>query len=121
MEKSTQLQREEQTIDATDKSLGRLASDIAVLLMGKHRPSYEPHIDGGARVIVKNISFMKLTGKKAEQKIYYRNTGYPGGIRTTLSRDLLQNDPAKLLRMSVRKMLPDNKLRNNMLKRLIIQ
>lgn len=118
---SNNFQRDVQTIDATGQSLGRLASTVASMLMGKHLPTFERHIDHGARVIVKNIAQIKLTGKKVEQKVYYRNTGYPGGIRTTLAKDLIKNDPAQLLRMAVRKMLPNNTLRTNMLKRLIIE
>jgi|SRR3989339_662774 len=115
------IKREEHIIDATDRPLGRIASEISVFLCGKNKPQYEPHHDTGDFVKVQNIQYMKLTGKKLQQKVYYRNTGYPGGIRTTLARDLLKNNPEKLLRMSVRDMLPKNTLRTNRLKRLIIE
>ena len=115
------IKREEHTIDATGRPLGRLASDIAVLLRGKNKPSFQPHTDCGDIVRVQNVGALILTGKKTEQKVYHRYTGYPGGIRTTQAKDLLENEPAKMLRMSVRLMLPDVKFRAEMLKRLIIE
>lgn len=116
-----EIKREQIIVDATDKPLGRLASEIAVLLRGKHKPSYQPHIDGGDIVVVQNVGHLVLTGKKGDQKQYHRYTGYPGGIRTESMGDLHEENPAKLLKMSVRLMLPDNKLRKNMMKRLIIE
>lgn len=113
--------REEHIIDATDKVLGRLASEIAILLRGKHKPSFQPHIDSGDSVRVKNVKYMKLTGKKEFKKVYFRNTGYPGGIRTESLKDLINKNPEKLLKMCVRKMLPNNKLRPKLLKRLIVE
>ena len=114
------MERETHTIDATGKSLGRLASEIAQLLRGKHKPSYQPHLDLGDTVVVTNVAAMQLTGKKVDQKEYHRATGYPGNLKTVGMKELYENEPAKLLRMSVRGMLPDNKLRNGMLKRLTI-
>src|SRR5690606_26125387 len=80
--------RETHIIDATDRPVGRLASEIATLLRGKHKTSFEPHIDGGDIVVVKNAKYMRLSGKKMEQKLYHRSTRYPGGIRTTQAKDL---------------------------------
>lgn len=109
------------TIDATGKSLGRLASEVAVILRGKHRATFEPHMLNGDAVVVTNIGLMKVTGKKEKQKVYYRNTGFLGGIRTKLLRDLKKDTPGVLLKMTVKGMLPDNKLRQEMMKRLTIQ
>jgi large subunit ribosomal protein L13 len=114
-------QRATHIIDATDRPMGRLASEIAVLLRGKHKTSFEPHLDSGDIVLVKNVKYMKLTGKKMEQKVYHRSTLYPGGIRTTQAKELMEKDPAKLLKMSVRLMLPETTHRANQLKRLTFE
>lgn len=121
MKKQPIITRNEHTIDATGQSMGRLASQIAVLLRGKNKASFEPHIDGGDVVRIQNVDKMKMTGNKEENKVYYRHTRYPGGIKTESLRDLNQNKPGQLLKMCVRKMLPDNTLRKEMLKRLIIE
>lgn len=115
------MERNTHTIDATGKIAGRLASQIAVLLQGKHKTSYQPNIDGGDRVEVINVKQIKFSGKKLSQKIYYRTTGYPGGIRTTHLKDLMANDPTKALRKIVLNMLPKNKFRPNRMKRLNIK
>lgn len=112
---------QEHTINAEGKSVGRLASDIIGVLRGKHIPSFERHLDRGDIVIVKNVGKMELTGKKREQKIYYRNTGYPGGIRTQRAGALMEQNPAQVLRHAVYGMLPSNKLREQIMKRLIIE
>lgn len=117
----TQVQRNTHTIDATDVSLGRLASQIATLLRGKNKPTYQPHIDEGDTVVVKNIKYLKLTGKKADQEFRYRHTGYPGGIIATRLSHMKKNNPDKLLRLAVEGMLPDTRLRKGMLKRLVIE
>lgn len=114
------IERTVHTIDATGQSLGRLASEIATLLRGKHKPSFMPHIDGGDIVKVVNVGEMKLTGKKMVQKEYHRATGYPGNLKTTSMKKLFEENPEQLLRQSVRGMLPDNKLRPQQLKRLNI-
>ena len=115
------MERRKHTIDATNKAPRRLASEIAVLLRGKNKTSFAPHLDNGDEVVVKNVGKMKFTGKKLNQKIYFRNTGYPGGIRTEKAGDLMKNNPAKVLLVAVRLMLPDVKFRSKMLKRLIIE
>jgi len=114
------MERNTHTIDATGKIAGRLASEIAILLQGKHKVSYQSHIDGGDKVAVTNVKQMKFSGKKLAQKVYHRTTGYPGGIRTTQLKDLMANNPAEALRKVVLNMLPKNKFRPNRMKRLII-
>lgn len=108
-------------IDASHKSLGRLAAEIAIILQGKNQPSYLPYQASANKVQVQNISQIRLTGKKEEQKKYFHFSGYPGGIRMTSMKELKKDNPALLLRMTVRGMLANTKLRNNMMKRLIIE
>jgi large subunit ribosomal protein L13 len=114
------MNREKYTIDATGKSVGRLATNIANLLRGKNKPEFTPHLDQGAVVEVNNITKLKFTGKKFEQKKYYHYSGYPGGMKEEVLENVFEKDPDKVLRKAVRNMLPDNKLRKNMIKRLII-
>ncbi|MBI4812135.1 50S ribosomal protein L13 [Candidatus Falkowbacteria bacterium] len=108
-------------IDATGKAAGRLATQIAIILRGKNKPEYEPHLDKGDAVEVSNIDKLKFTGKKLEQKKYFRYSGYPGGLKTTKLSELKEKEPAQILKRAVKQMLPANKLRNNMMKRLIIK
>lgn len=106
------------TIDASGKSLGRLASEIAIILMGKHKPSFVPYKDLGDIVIVKNVEKIKFTGKKLEQKKYYHHTGYPGSLKIKKLKELFEKNPKDVLIKAVSRMLPKNKLRKNMIKRL---
>jgi len=106
-------------VDGTDKIVGRLASDIAVRLMGKHRPTYTPHIDTGDFVVVTNADKVKFTGKKWEQKKYTWYTGYPRQ-RSITAGDQLEKHPERILREAVRRMLPKNKLARQMLSKLKI-
>ena len=115
-----QLQREIHKIDATGQPLGRLAVKIATILRGKHKPSFVPNQDLGDFVVVENIKDIKITGKKLENKIYYRHTGYPGGLKEEKMKDLRQRKPGEILRRAVYGMLPKNKLRAKMIKRLKI-
>ncbi|PIR13012.1 50S ribosomal protein L13 [Candidatus Falkowbacteria bacterium CG11_big_fil_rev_8_21_14_0_20_39_10] len=108
-------------IDATDKTVGRLATQIATFLRGKNKPEYLPYLDLGDIVEVANISKLKFTGKKLEQKKYYRYSGYPGGMKETKIKNLYEQKPDEVLRRAVREMLPPTKLRNGMMKRLIIK
>ena len=108
-------------IDAKDKPLGRLASQIALLLQGKNLPSYEPRKVGGNRVVVKNVSQLKVTGDKASQKVYYRHSGKPGHLKQKKFRDVFRETPERVLLNAVKGMLPRNKLRNERLKLLIIE
>ncbi len=107
-------------IDASNKILGRLASKISIILQGKHKPTYTPHLLCGDKVVVINASKIRLTGKKMEQKIYRFYSGYPGGLKEIRARDLFSKDPARLLELAVRRMLPDNKLRKLMMRNLYI-
>jgi len=110
--------RQTHTIDATGKVLGRLASQIAILLMGKHKKDYDPSKDMGDFVIVKNVDKIKLTGKKLEKEIYYRHSGYIGGLKEIPIKRIFEKNPAFLLKKAVYGMLPKNKLRKRMIKRL---
>ena len=112
------MKRETRTIDATGKPLGRLACEITILLRGKQRSNFVPHLDGGDFVVVKNVDKIKLTGKKMEQKVYEHYSGYPGGLKTRKYKDVFAKNPAWILKRAVRGMLPDNKLRKPMLSRL---
>lgn len=105
-------------IDAKGKILGRLASEIAILLRGKHKPNFVPYKDMGDFVIVKNVDKLKFTGKKLEQKKYYRHSGYPGGLKEIPLKKLFQQRPQQVLRKAVWGMLPKNKLRKKQIKRL---
>ncbi len=107
-------------IDAKDKILGRLASQIAVLLMGKHKPTYTPHIDSGDFVVVVNADKIKVTGKKMTDKIYYWHSGYPGGLKQRTLKQMLEKNPTRVLYLAVKRMLPKNKLQAKRLKRLKI-
>jgi len=105
-------------VDASGVSLGRLASEIAVVLMGKHKPEYTPHVDTGDYVIVVNASQVGLTGNKASQKMKLRYTGYPGGLRAEPYGRLRERRPEALVEDAVRRMLPKNRLGRVMLKKL---
>ena len=112
------IKRKTHTIDATDQVLGRLATQIATLLIGKGKESYRPNDDNGDIVIVKNTKKMKITGKKLDQKLYYHHSGYPGGLKTKKMGDVFKNDPNQVLHKAVYNMLPKNKLRKPRIKRL---
>lgn len=114
------IQRNTHTIDATDRILGRLATEIAVLLRGKHKPDFYPNKDMGDFVVVKNINKIKVTGKKFDKKIYYHYTGYLGGLKKSPFKKLFEENPANVLKKAVFGMLPQNKLRAEQIKRLKI-
>src|SRR3989304_7186357 len=116
--KLSQLKRDWHLIDAEGKILGRLSGEIAQLLMGKGKPYFVRYLDCGDYVVVKNAQKVKLTGKKAEQKKYYRHSGYPGGFKTDPFKKWLVEKPEQIIIHAVRGMLPQNKLRDQMLKRL---
>jgi large subunit ribosomal protein L13 len=107
-------------IDAQGRILGRLASEIARRLRGKHKPIYTPYVDTGDFVIVVNAEQVSLTGKKLSDKVYYHHSGYPGGLKKTYTGKLLKDDPEKVLLYAVRGMLPKNSLGRKMLKKLKI-
>jgi large subunit ribosomal protein L13 len=105
-------------VDAGDAPLGRLASEVASLLRGKHKPTYAPHIDGGDYVVVVNASRVKVTGRKDTDKIYYRHSGYPGGLRAASFSRVRETQPERLIEAAVRGMLPKTKLGKQMLSKL---
>jgi large subunit ribosomal protein L13 len=114
--------RKSSKIDATGKSVGRLASEVATLLIGKHRVDYMPNMDMGNFVRVENAAQMKVTGKnKMKQKTYYRHSGYAGGLKEETLQSLWAKNPSEVLRRSVSRMIPKNKLRNERMKRLTIK
>ena len=105
-------------IDATDKPLGRIATEVAKLLRGKHKPTFTPHIDTGDHVIIINCKDVKLTGNKLDQKIYRHHSGYIGGMKETPARVMLENKPEKAMMLAVKGMLPHNSLGRAQLKKL---
>ena len=105
-------------VDASDKTLGRLSTNIAKILMGKNKPEYTPHNDVGDYVVVINAEKIKVTGDKNEQKMYYRHTGYPGGIKSQNFNDLISLYPDRIITSAVKGMLPKNKLSNSVIKKL---
>jgi large subunit ribosomal protein L13 len=104
--------------DAEGQVLGRLASEIAHVLRGKHKPIFSPHVDTGDFVVVVNAEKVKLTGNKREQKVYYHHTGYPGGIKSTTIEKLLAAKPDEVIKKAVRGMLPKNRLGRRVFKKL---
>jgi large subunit ribosomal protein L13 len=107
-------------IDATGKPLGRLASEVARRLRGKHKAEYTPHVDTGDYIVVINASQVAVTGNKATDKIYYRHTGYPGGLKSASFEKLMQKDPTAAISYAVKGMLPKNPLGRAMFKKLKI-
>lgn len=105
-------------VDAEGQTLGRLASKIAPILRGKHKPIYTPHLDTGDFVIVINAEKVRVTGRKLDQKFYHRHSGYPGGLTSISLRDQLDRHPERVLQAAVRGMLPKNKLGRQMIKKL---
>lgn len=108
-------------VDAKNKNLGRLATEIAQALQGKNSVAYEPRLEGGVRVVVKNVNDMRISGRKAEDKMYYRHTGYMGHMKEKTYRQIAEKDMAKVLRTAVHGMLPKNFLRDKRLTKLIIE
>jgi len=105
-------------VDAGEKVLGRLATEIAVILRGKNKPIFTPHMDAGDYVVVVNADKVILTGNKLEKKIYYRHSGYPGGLKKTTAGDMLEKKPERLIRLAVKGMLPKNSLGRRQLTKL---
>lgn len=118
---SNGAERKTHTIDATGKVSGRLATGIIFLLRGKNKATFLPYKDEGDFVLVKNVRKLKFTGKKFEQKKYYHHTGYLGGLKETSLKKIFEKNPAEILRKAVFGMLPKNKLRAKMIKRLKIE
>jgi len=118
MAKPAETVRTWYVVDAADQTLGRLSSEVASILRGKHKPTYTPHVDTGDFVIVINADKIKLTGNKLDQKKYQHHSGYPGGLKEMTYRVLLQKRPEKAIELAVKGMLPHNRLGAKMLKKL---
>ncbi len=112
------IERKWYTVDASGKVLGRLASDVAYILHGKHKPIFSPHLDIGDHVIVINADKVAVTGDRLDQKMYYTHSGFPGGLRTTSLQRMLDTHPERVIENAVRGMLPRNKLGDAMIKKL---
>jgi large subunit ribosomal protein L13 len=118
MAKPNEIDRKWYVIDAEDKVLGRLATEVATILRGKHKPIYTPHVDTGDFVIIINADKIKLTGKKLEQKQYRYHTGYPGGLKSVSYKRMMDKNPEKAVQLAVKGMLPKNSLGRQMIKKL---
>lgn len=116
--KKEDIERQWFIVDATDQTLGRMASQIATILRGKHKPIFTPHIDTGDYVIVVNAEKIHVTGNRLDDKMYYRHSGYPGGLKTKSLREMLKDKPEYVISEAVRRMLPKNNLGRLMLKKL---
>ena len=116
--RASDVEHQWHVVDASGKTLGRLASQIATLLMGKHKAIYVPYLDTGDYVIVLNAAKVRVTGKKAKQKVYYRHSGYPGGIKAITFEKMLAAHPTRVIEHAVRGMLPRNRLGRAMFKKL---
>lgn len=118
--KPATVQRDWYLVDATNQVLGRLAADIASRLRGKHKPEYTPHVDTGDYIVVVNVEKIRVTGKKARDKMYYHHTGYPGGIKSISFEKLIDKAPERTLEAAVKGMLPKGPLGREMIKKLKI-
>jgi large subunit ribosomal protein L13 len=116
--KASEIERQWHVIDASGKILGKLATEAAKLLMGKHKPTFSRHLDTGDFVVIINAEKVRFTGKKAEQKLYHSHSGYPGGLKTINLERLMQTHPTRVIEHAVKGMLPHNRLGAKMLKKL---
>jgi large subunit ribosomal protein L13 len=116
--KAKDVERQWHVIDASGKTLGKLATQVANLLMGKHKPTFVPYLDTGDFVIVLNATKVKVTGKKPKQKTYYRHSGYPGGIKAETYEEMMAAHPTRVIEHAVKGMLPHNRLGRAMFKKL---
>jgi large subunit ribosomal protein L13 len=116
--KASDIKRQWHLIDASGQILGKVATQAASLLMGKHKPIFTRHLDTGDFVVVINAGKVRFTGKKAEQKLYYRHSGYPGGLKSISLGRLMETDPTRVIEHAVKGMLPHNRLGAQMLKKL---
>ena len=120
MAKKGEIERKWYVVDASDKIVGRLATKIATILRGKHKPVYTPHVDTGDFVIVINAEKVKFTGNKLDKKFYYRHSGYIGGLKEISAKDLLEKKPEEIIKLAVKGMLPKGRLGRKLLKKLKI-
>jgi large subunit ribosomal protein L13 len=116
--KASEIRRERHVIDAKDRVLGRLATEVARLLMGKHKPMFSRNLDVGDYVVVINADKVRVTGNKAEQKTYYRHSGYPGGLKSINFEKLMQTNPTRVVEQAIRGMLPHTRLGASTMKKL---
>jgi large subunit ribosomal protein L13 len=116
--KADDIQRDWVVVDANDQTLGRLATQISTLMLGKHKPGFTPGVEMGDYVIVVNAAHIKVTGNKLDEKMYHRHTGYPGGIKSTKLRDLLANNPERVIEKAVWGMLPHNRMGRHLMRKL---
>jgi len=116
--KKGEVERKWYVVDADGQVLGRLASRVASVLRGKHKPQYTPFLDTGDHVIVVNAAKVRLTGNKREKKVYYSHSGYPGGLKQTTCKEMMEKHPERVVMMAVKGMLPHNALGRAMLKKL---
>ncbi len=116
--KASEIERGWHVIDATDQVLGRLATRVTRLLMGKHKPIFTRNLDTGDYVLILNAEKIRVTGNKAKQKVYYRHSGYPGGLKTITYEKLMETKPTRIIEHAVKGMLPHTKLGNSMMKKL---
>ncbi len=116
--KASDIERQWHVIDASGKVLGRLATQAASLLMGKHKPIFSRHLDTGDFVVIINADKVRFTGNKAEQKLYYRHSGYPGGLKSISLEKMLETNPSRVIEHAVKGMLPHNRLGAQMMKKL---
>jgi large subunit ribosomal protein L13 len=116
--KASEIKRQWHSIDASGRVLGKVATEAAGLLMGKHKPIFTRHLDSGDFVVITNAEKVRLTGNKTKQKLYYRHSGYPGGLKSISLEKLSQTDPTRVIEYAVKGMLPKNRLRDGMMKRL---
>ena len=116
--KPAEVRRDWFLIDAKDKTLGRMATEIARRLRGKHKPEYTPHVDTGDYIVVVNAEKVQVTGNKQKDKMYHRHTGYPGGLKSMSFEKMIQSHPERLIELTVKGMLPKNPLGRAMLKKL---
>ncbi|OMP67916.1 50S ribosomal protein L13 [Domibacillus epiphyticus] len=118
MAKAGEIDRKWFVIDAEGKTLGRLSSEVASILRGKHKPTFTPHVDTGDHVIILNASKIELTGNKLQGKIYYRHSMYPGGLKTRTAQDMRDKNPERMLELAIKGMLPKGSLGRQMFKKL---
>ncbi len=116
-----EIKRQKHEINAAGRAVGRIATEVAMILRGKNKPDFSPHVDSGDFVTILNASQVKFTGKKLVQKDYYHHTLYPGGLKRTPMKKVFEEKPEEILRKAVFGMLPKNNLRNEMMKRLTIK
>lgn len=120
MANASNIERKWYVIDAEGKPLGRVASKAAVMLRGKHKATYTPHVDCGDNIIIINASKVELTGNKLSQKIYYNHSGYTGGLRERTAKEMLENYPVEMVERAVKGMLPKGRLGRQMYKKLFV-